>query len=38
MRLRASDGIYFPGTLMVSANLDEMTIDRVSAFRGVISA
>jgi hypothetical protein len=38
MRLRASDGTYFPRALMVSANLHEMTIDRMLAFRGVIGA
>jgi hypothetical protein len=38
MRLRASDGVYFPGALIVFPNLDEMTIDRMLAFRGVISA
>ena len=38
MRLRAGDGAYFAGVLMVSASLDEMTIDRMLAFRGMISA
>ena len=38
MRLRAGDGVYFPGALMVSTSLDEMTIDRMLAFRRVISA
>ncbi len=38
MRLRAGDGAYFPEPLMVAASLDEMTIDRMATFRGVISA
>ncbi len=38
MRLRARDGVYFPGALIASANLDEMIIDRMLAFRWVISA
>jgi len=38
MRLRAGDGVYCPGALMVSASLDEMIIDRMLTFRGVISA
>ena len=38
MRLRAGDEVYFPGALMVSASLDEMIIDRMLAFREVISA
>jgi hypothetical protein len=37
MRLRAGDGVYFPGALMVSASLDEMIIDRMLAFPEVIS-
>ncbi len=38
MRLRASDGVHFPGAQIVFPNLEEMIIDRMLAFRGVISA
>ena len=38
MRLRTRDGVYLPWALMVSASLDGVTIDRMLAFRGMISA
>jgi hypothetical protein len=38
MRLRARDGVYFPGARIVPRNLATMTIHRRLAFRSVISA
>jgi hypothetical protein len=38
MRLRAGDRVNFPGALMAPASLNEMTIDRMLALRGVIGA
>ncbi len=38
MRLRAGGGAYFPEALIVSLSSNDMTIDRMLAFRGVISA
>jgi hypothetical protein len=36
MRLRAHNGVYFPGTPIASAILSKMFIDRMLAFRWMI--